>query len=432
MQYSDDEICTYIKSGVETPNLDYKVTASWDKDHKEDKLELTKDILAMANTRDGGKIIIGVDDKTKTLVGLSDEVYDSFEITKVNEFLHKYADPAFTCNVIKKDNLEDKKVVIIDVPEFQEVPIVCKDNGHDPENKLVLIKGGLYIRTAKCTSELVSSADEMRSILGRGLSKKSDELLSSIQKLMTGKPLREDANSEKQYETEFKEAEIFFNEKLDTSVGSWGISVYPTIYKSNRIKNPVEAGNIVTKSTVRLRGWDIPHSDRENISNFSKGKESFTDSKEWHEAEAWRMYKSGLFIWKELFREDLSRHYESYNQPVFDFVGLAYSVTEFMLFIKRVYTEAIDSDTIHIKILLNKCKNRRLIVDYPGTFNIHGHISNEEVIPVEHDIQTVNLQASFEKVARDFIREILMAFNWNDPDETMLESWQKKLIEKGG
>src|SRR2546423_1606986 len=157
MQYSDDEIRTFIKTGIETPNLDYKVTAVWNRIHNGDRLEITKDILAMANTRDGGRIVIGVDDKTKEYVGLSDEAYDSFEITKVNQFIHSYADPVFTCNVIKKNNLDGKKIVIIDVPEFQEAPIICKDNGHDPQNNLILMKGGLYIRTAKCTSELVSS-----------------------------------------------------------------------------------------------------------------------------------------------------------------------------------------------------------------------------------------------------------------------------------
>lgn len=40
--------------------------------------------------------------------------------------------------------------------------------------------------------------------------------------------------------------------------------------------------------------------------------------------------------------------------------------------------------------------------------------------------------ASFEGVAREFIKEIFMLFNWNDPAESMLVAWQKKLLERGG
>lgn len=43
-----------------------------------------------------------------------------------------------------------------------------------------------------------------------------------------------------------------------------------------------------------------------------------------------------------------------------------------------------------------------------------GSVSSEEKILVKKDIKTVDLMASFESVARDFVREIFMLFNWND------------------
>lgn len=128
-----------LKSKKETPNLDYKETLIWDRSHRDEKLEITKDILAMANTQDGGRIVFGVRDGDFEVVGLSNEAYDSFDTTPVNQFLHNYADPTFTCSVIKQE-IEGKKVVVIDIPEFSEVPIVCKQSANSSSNTEILKK----------------------------------------------------------------------------------------------------------------------------------------------------------------------------------------------------------------------------------------------------------------------------------------------------
>jgi len=67
----------------------------------------------------------------------------------------------------------------------------------------------------------------------------------------------------------------------------------------------------------------------------------------------------------------------------------------------------------------------------PGLLH-RGYICNEDHIKVKRDIKTVDLMASFEGIAREFIGEIFMLFNWNDPAEHMLEDWQKKLLGHGG
>lgn len=65
-------------------------------------------------------------------------------------------------------------------------------------------------------------------------------------------------------------------------------------------------------------------------------------------------------------------------------------------------------------------------------FNTLEYICNEDTITVAKEIKTVDLQASPENIARIFINEIFMQFNWNDPAESMIAGSQKKLIERGG
>lgn len=427
---TNKDIETLLELKNETPNLDYKETLIWDRDHRDERLEVIKDILAMANTQDGGKIVFGVSDGNFDFVGLSDEAYDSFDTTPVNQFLHNYADPAFTCSVVKKE-IDGKKVVIIDVPEFSEVPIVCKQSANSSNNTEILKKGAVYIRTKDCSSEPISTADQMRSILAIGLTRKSDELLGLIQKLITGKPLQETVEVKQLYEEEIAAAREFFDSSLTSDVGFWELIAYPTTYNPSLIRNPVEAGNLVEQSVVSLRGWDLPHVDRHGSeSNFNKGKQSYTVSERVQAQEAWRIYKSSLFIWKDHFKEDL-RGYEQEGKKVLFFVSAIYTLTEIMLFLKRVYAEKLEVENVHVELRLNGCKGRMLGEGQPGLLH-RGYISNEDNIMIKRDIKTVDLMASFETVARDFVREIFMLFNWNDPVESMLEDWQKKLLEHSG
>jgi predicted HTH transcriptional regulator len=120
MSLTDSDIESLINLKRETPNVDYKESLIWSKDNKDGCLSIIKDILAMSNTKDGGKLIIGVKDADYSLVNLSDESFSSFDTTKVNELLREHADPTFHCSVYKTI-INGCRIVIIDVPEFDEV-----------------------------------------------------------------------------------------------------------------------------------------------------------------------------------------------------------------------------------------------------------------------------------------------------------------------
>ena len=68
---STERIRELIQLGNENLNLDYKGSFSWNEVSTDEKCDIAKDILAFANARDGGVIIIGVHDKTGVLEGLT-------------------------------------------------------------------------------------------------------------------------------------------------------------------------------------------------------------------------------------------------------------------------------------------------------------------------------------------------------------------------
>jgi hypothetical protein len=70
----DRENCAVVCKGVESRDFDYKGPGSWKEFGTEARCQLTKDILAMANTS-GGSIVIGVEEREHRFVhtGLSSD-----------------------------------------------------------------------------------------------------------------------------------------------------------------------------------------------------------------------------------------------------------------------------------------------------------------------------------------------------------------------
>jgi hypothetical protein len=122
----DTVIKELINKRIETANLDYKAGFEWAKKNRDHQFELIRDILAMANTRDGGTIILGVKDDTRELAGVSKEVWNSFDQSAIGEMVHRYSKPKVGLQVIKTQ-VESKLVVALTIAEFEDVPIICTE-----------------------------------------------------------------------------------------------------------------------------------------------------------------------------------------------------------------------------------------------------------------------------------------------------------------
>ena len=168
---SEDEIIEFLNTKTETKNKDFKEDLNWNSCDKTEKIEIIKDILAMSNIQDGGMILFGIRDVDYEFIGLSDESFDSFDQTKVNDLLNEYTEPKFTCQVHKHvfqdPKYSGKKTIIIIVPEFKVIPIICKKDFTNSSQKLILKYGAIYIRTEKASSESIPSSSEMKDLIQR-------------------------------------------------------------------------------------------------------------------------------------------------------------------------------------------------------------------------------------------------------------------------
>jgi predicted HTH transcriptional regulator len=155
----NQELRDLVQHGREERNLEYKGSVSWS--DPEIKAKLTKAALAMSNIRDGGAIVVGVEQGGELFkpVGLTQEQLDSFGQDSVASYVNNFADPYVELTVLRGD-IGGEQFVVIQVREFQEPPTICRRDG------IGLRKGAIYARTRRIhKSAEVPGQAEMREIL---------------------------------------------------------------------------------------------------------------------------------------------------------------------------------------------------------------------------------------------------------------------------
>ena len=122
----------------------------------------------MANRRDGGIVIIGVEDNESTLlpVGLSNDDLTNWTYDNVADQVARYADPSVSFDLEVKV-YDGTSYIILEVAEFLDLPVLCK-RAYDN----VLRDGACYVRTRRKpeTSEIPTQS-EMRDLLDLAIDK---------------------------------------------------------------------------------------------------------------------------------------------------------------------------------------------------------------------------------------------------------------------
>jgi predicted HTH transcriptional regulator len=130
-----------LEAGQETQSFEVKASMPWN------VKSLAKHILAMANIRDGGMILIGVDDKTFAREGTTAAVRDTYSIDIMRDQMAQYADPHVDFSVTFPVDRDGRTYVAIHVASFRRVPVICR---RDSEGTLA---GAIYYRSSNRRAE---------------------------------------------------------------------------------------------------------------------------------------------------------------------------------------------------------------------------------------------------------------------------------------
>jgi predicted HTH transcriptional regulator len=181
---TDQDFEQRLKLGHETHGVEFKGPGK-----RTDKAFLAKVIRAvigMANRRDGGDVIIGVDPKTLEPVGLEEDQADTWGYDVLATAVNEYASPSVSFDFERKLYL-GHTLVIIEVHEFAEIPILCgKDYGSTNVKGAtpILRRGACYVRSRhKPETSEIPSWEEMRELLELAIEKGVRKFLERAQKV---------------------------------------------------------------------------------------------------------------------------------------------------------------------------------------------------------------------------------------------------------
>lgn len=179
---------------TETKHVEWKTA----EDLKQEKYKgiIAKAIMALANTRDGGYLVIGIDENLPgddRYQGVTDAQITQWKTDELADKMVNYMQPSvpFACDIVEQF---DKKFVVVKVPEFEDQPvlarkdIIVKDKGSKhtsiapdeaERNTQTIIKAGAcYVRRRhKPASVPISTYEDMRDLLDLAAEKRAARLL---------------------------------------------------------------------------------------------------------------------------------------------------------------------------------------------------------------------------------------------------------------
>jgi predicted HTH transcriptional regulator len=151
------ELENLLSGAVETDSLEFKQAMAWD------RKVFVKDILAMANIVDGGRIVVGIEDETLIRQGLTAGQAATFDFQTMRDQIAPFADPRV---VFRSELVTDSgglTFAVIEIEPFDDVPVVCKRNGEDVK------AGEIYYRSRvrRPQSARIDNSADMRDVLER-------------------------------------------------------------------------------------------------------------------------------------------------------------------------------------------------------------------------------------------------------------------------
>jgi predicted HTH transcriptional regulator len=169
---TDEEFLELLAAG-ERPGVEFKNPRG-----RQDRsfVEVVRAILGMANRRNGGLVVIGVDDNGAG-IGLTQQQLVSWtRADEVRQAVAPYADPYVYLDVESKTveggALQGRSFAILHVQEFEEVPVLCARAGRDANGNDVLQSGACYVRPSHMPATTnVAEQSQLRELLDLAIEK---------------------------------------------------------------------------------------------------------------------------------------------------------------------------------------------------------------------------------------------------------------------
>jgi predicted HTH transcriptional regulator len=168
--FSVDQLNNLKMLGHEHPGVEYKKSGKLSE--KGFAAKVIRAMLALSNRRDGGIIVIGVEDLHERVEwkGMENDDVTTWTYDNLVDKVALYADPSVSFELDKVPD-DDENYIIISIKEFVETPIFCKKDVL-VNNDQILREGALYIRPRhRAQVREISTAEDMRDLIDLAVQK---------------------------------------------------------------------------------------------------------------------------------------------------------------------------------------------------------------------------------------------------------------------
>ncbi len=428
---SNESIEEVLTFGYERRGFELKGPGSRTDSHL--MLKVVRAAIGMGNLRDGGHVIIGIEDKKPQamLPGLSADDLASWTYDDVARKMAEYVDPPLMFDLNLRTLTSGATVVVIEVFEFLDLPHLCaKGDGQ------TLRKGALYIRPRKVpeTSEVASSV-EMREILDLAAEKRLRAYIATA--VRAGVKLAPGGTPDDDCYTGEVARAWTSNPVTDKirSKGYWEVTIRAGKYDQGRIAYR-DLVQVLTRAAVRFRGWPVPFvDDRESLTRGDDWIGQDVDAHVVAHFEAWRFFTSGLFCqlrsisadWRSgVERTPVSAGYTS----VIEVWEILYYLTEIFELAARLALNAAgtETETMTVTAHLTMQQETALVA---GRRDRAPLMLEPYRAPAELSARTMTLPrekliAEPGPAAAEMAQEIFARFGWN-PSIQALQIMQREL-----
>lgn len=167
-----DELRELLDTAHELRRLELKSGGPFNSRTKH-STSIAKAMMGMANTRDGGTIVVGAreaDDGTIIVEGVDAADRASWVFDDVMTFINNHAEPsvAFAQEFVE---LGVADLLVISVHEFTDVPVICH-RPHTVNGEVLLPEGALYVRPhRKVGTTPIQAYEDMRELMNLAIEK---------------------------------------------------------------------------------------------------------------------------------------------------------------------------------------------------------------------------------------------------------------------
>jgi len=163
---TDEEFAAILALDYELPGIEFKGPGLASDKHL--LARVAKAVLSMANRRDGGRVIIGVNCSPSVVerIGLTGPQLATWNYDDVASKLAEYAEPSISFD-LEIQEYDGKNYVVLEIHVFEQLPILCKKDYPG-----VLRRGACYVRSRrKPETTEIPTQEDMRDLLDLAIEK---------------------------------------------------------------------------------------------------------------------------------------------------------------------------------------------------------------------------------------------------------------------